>query len=127
MPLGLPEDDGKLRLVAKRRSKHGLEVGFRVRAGLVVEPAVNDLLLAALDALPLEGVDVAHVDVVEDVVSLLQHARLAHVRRVGDHIWLVKRDRELVGVALVLGKLGGLQHFETLGVAAVFLVLEGAK
>lgn len=120
-PLGLPEDDGKLNLVAKRRSKHGLEVGLRVRAGLVVEPAVNDLLLAALDALSLEGVDVAHVDVVEDVVSLLQHARLAHVRRVGDHIWLVKRDRELVGVALVLGKLGALQVDSSLYGAAVAL------
>ena len=50
--LGLPEDDGKLRLVAKRRSKHGLEVGFRVRAGLVVEPAVNDLLLNELAQSP---------------------------------------------------------------------------
>lgn len=90
----LPPGELNLVFIAQGREEHALDVGFGVVLGGLNQGIVHGLLLADLDALALEFVDVRDVDGVEEVVVLLQHARFLHVRGVRDNVGLVELDAD---------------------------------
>lgn len=83
---GLPPNEADGHIVPKRGVEKLIELILGLRLRLVKKPSFDCLCLALLDAPALEGVNISHLDWVEDVIPLLEHAGRIHVRGVGDDV-----------------------------------------